>query len=201
MIIRIDTEKAFRCRGPNYNPNDSILARSCTSQGLIELYRSIPNITECTLIEIGCLCGESSIIAATFCKKVYCIDIWCDSYFGTEPDEFDPENVFDILASWYSNITKMKGSSAEHVGKFEDGSADIIYLDSHKAVETIEGDIRGYWPKLKVGGYFCGHDYGKDGADANVKLCVDRMLGVPDHIFGDTSWLVKKTDEKPKGEL
>ena len=42
---------------------------------------------------------------------------------------------------------------------FDDGSLDCVYIDADHSRESVAADLRAWWPKLKSGGLFCGHDY------------------------------------------
>lgn len=42
---------------------------------------------------------------------------------------------------------------------FADGSLDFVYVDARHDRKGVLVDLRAYWPKLKVGGVFAGHDY------------------------------------------
>ena len=42
-------------------------------------------------------------------------------------------------------------------------SLDFCYIDAGHAVDAVTKDLNLWWPKLKVGGVFAGHDYVQDG--------------------------------------
>jgi len=54
---------------------------------------------------------------------------------------------------------KMSGSQAARC--FPDESLDFIYIDADHTYEAVVNDIKVWYPKLKVGGLFGGHDYWK----------------------------------------
>jgi hypothetical protein len=42
---------------------------------------------------------------------------------------------------------------------FPDNFFDFIFLDAAHDHASVQEDLRAWWPKLKVGGLFAGHDY------------------------------------------
>lgn len=53
-------------------------------------------------------------------------------------------------------LRMMSGDAAMKVG---DGSLDFVFIDASHAYSDVWLDLRAWYPKLKVGGLFCGHDY------------------------------------------
>lgn len=49
--------------------------------------------------------------------------------------------------------------SSEAISKFEDNSLDFIFLDSANTKEDYFQELNQWYPKLKVGGIFSGHDW------------------------------------------
>lgn len=60
----------------------------------------------------------------------------------------------------YENRAIMVRSLAEDVvDLFQDESLDYIYIDANHAYDYVKQDIELWYPKLKKGGLFAGHDY------------------------------------------
>lgn len=100
-------------------------------------------------------------------------------------------------------------TSVEAAARVEDGSLDFVYVDARHDRESVLEDLEAWYPKLRPGGIFAGHDY-VDGSFPNgefgVRGAVDEFfgrLGVPVHstrgrpaaveIF--PSWVVAVPDE------
>jgi hypothetical protein len=92
----------------------------------------------------------------------------------------------------YDNVDKVKMKSKCAVDKFENESLDLVYIDGDHRFECVMIDILLWLPKIKIGGYICGHDY----TDQYVGMAVRKLLGMPHEIFDDSSWL-KKIDRQP----
>ena len=49
--------------------------------------------------------------------------------------------------------------SKNAVKLFKDESLDFVYIDANHAYDFVKEDLEMWWPKIKKGGYICGHDY------------------------------------------
>ncbi len=122
-------------------------------------------------LEIGSWMGLSSIVVANsllanlnFDARVYCVDTWEGSPEHQEMEEIKNKQVFDIFSE---NVAKSKmehfivptrGPSLEMVHRFADRSLDAIFVDGDHSFEGCLADMEAWWPKLKPGGHFFGHD-------------------------------------------
>jgi len=75
--------------------------------------------------------------------------------------------------------------------KFSDESLDFIYIDGDHTVEGCMIDLVAWYPKLKVGGVFGGHDYFN--ATCEVKRAVD--------FFSNNVNITVNTYELKEGEI
>ena len=76
---------------------------------------------------------------------------------------------------------------------------DFVFLDGNHAPPQVVKDLIAWWPKVKVGGVYCGHDYGgygdrhgrygvKKGVNA---FALEHGLGV--QVREGNVWFVLKT--------
>lgn len=75
-----------------------------------------------------------------------------------------------------SRIIRMTSETASEL--FEPETLDFIFIDANHSYEACQKDINLWWPKLKKGGVFAGHDYldGKIPAgNFGVKRAVDEF--------------------------
>ena len=56
-----------------------------------------------------------------------------------------------------------RGYSVEKAKDFKDNSLDFVYLDARHDYAGVKEDLEAWWPKLKQGGLFAGHDFVPDG--------------------------------------
>lgn len=63
------------------------------------------------------------------------------------------------LARFNGRTYFMQMKSVDAAGAFEDSSLDFIYIDGDHSFESVKTDLAVWYPKLKSGGLFSGHDY------------------------------------------
>ena len=92
----------------------------------------------------------------------------------------------------------MKLGSVEASKRFVSNSLDCVYIDANHDAEPFLADLDAWWPKVKSGGLFCGHDaydsteggrYCKVGSTIK-KWIYDKNIHV--EITGCTSWWIRK---------
>jgi hypothetical protein len=66
--------------------------------------------------------------------------------------------------------------SLEAARQIADHSLDFAFIDADHSYAAVAADIAAWQPKLKPGGWLCGHDYhGIDGIEWGVKRAVDEF--------------------------
>jgi len=60
----------------------------------------------------------------------------------------------------YGNRVRIiQALSVEAAATIPDGHLDFVYIDANHAYLSCKADLAAWWPKLKMGGLFAGHDY------------------------------------------
>lgn len=160
-------------------------------------------------VEIGCAFGG-------FSERI--LEQWPGTLHLVDPWIQQPSNVYREITNtvapwdaWYSLAkanTERFGShavfhrmySAEAAPTFADGSLDFVYIDGNHSLEAVTADLALWFPKVRSGGIFSGHDYYDtelDGKFCYVKSAVDRWsVGNGREVFvtpgGCTSWYLRK---------
>ena len=140
-------------------------------------------------IEIGVETGEFSdiLIKTSNLKEIYLLDAWTE--FDTE-DYKDLNNVGKEKQNsrYFSTLFRMKKyrdrvtvirSLCEDAAKhMEDDFFDFVYLDANHKYDAVLRDLIDWFPKVRNGGIFAGHDY-LDGhinnTEFGVKSAVDKF--------------------------
>ena len=145
------------------------------------------------MLEIGSYMGESTSMFATsnVFNEIHCIEPFSGYEKFNDDNDYDWDFVYNEFKSntrFFNNIILHKDFSYNIIDKFEDSYFDFIYIDGNHTYESVKKDIEFYLPKLKNGGIIGGHDYNK-GEWVEVVKAVDDVIGNPDKVFWDTSWI------------
>lgn len=117
-------------------------------------------------VEIGVFKGEfSKHILNNWGGKLYMVDVWRP--LGNEYE--DASNHKDHIDAYQETMESVKGledrgimvraTSEVAADMFQDESLDFIFIDANHAYDFVVEDINLWFPKLKKGGVFSGHDY------------------------------------------
>ncbi len=146
--------------------------------GLREMHRDIARVASLkTMVEVGSSYGASTRVHALFAEIVTAVDPWPD------------ENTF--LAFCFkkpTNVVVCRKRSLDAALDFADGSLDLVYIDAEHDYDSVVSDISAWLPKIRKGGWIAGHDYHPD---FGVMKAVNDILGNPDKVYPDTSWLFR----------
>ena len=113
-------------------------------------------------IELGVAGGKfSKFLVDNYCfKEYYCVDSWnsrahlVDQYTTTYQKMKHSE-----ITDW-QNINIYRATFEEVLPLFPDSYFDFIYIDGY-AHTGNDNTIQEWWPKIKQGGIYAGHDYDK----------------------------------------
>lgn len=137
--------------------------------------------------------------------RLYMIDIWSEeAYPEQDKTSASEKGQRNYKFQWQANMaaatkavkgrkaTIIRSDSLSAAERFEDGYFHFVFLDADHSKTAMLKDIPAWMPKVRKGGYICGHDY---------ELTSRRKFGVRDavdEIFGDRvqtgdggTWFVK----------
>jgi hypothetical protein len=118
-------------------------------------------------VEVGVFLGNySECILRTWPGELVLVDAWRHLPEFHDPWNFDDEKFEQILASVRERVRPfgarariVRALSDEASRLFSDGQFDFVYLDGDHSYRSCRADLELWWPKVKQGGLFCGHDY------------------------------------------
>ena len=152
--------------------------------------------------EVGVYRAESFCTILQVCQNVktlYGIDPWKayhdqigDGSMVIEPKDIDLAREMSLhYIEWSGNRHKaeiLEMTSAEGAEQFEDESLDFVFVDSYLSMQDVIDHMEDWYPKVKVGGLFCGHDYSDQGVAAGVDHW-RKLHGIETHISAyDDCW-------------
>lgn len=153
--------------------------------------------------EIGVYKGKLSkhLLGALPQLELYAIDRWNEYSKKEKESHAKTSIVYTNLKSWediYQKILKIQRKyidryhiirmdSVKASEQFEDGYFDFVFIDANHFHEAVKKDNFVWYPKVKNGGYLCGHDYNLSEVSRAVNECFNNV-----ELDIDKTWWVKK---------
>jgi hypothetical protein len=119
-------------------------------------------------VEVGTFKGEfSKEIMENWDGSLYMVDVWRPlsneeyldaSNHGNHETQIYGEAMNNIKG-FEDRAVMVRATSEIASDMFEDNSLDFVYIDANHAYDYVVQDIELWYPKVKEGGYLCGHDY------------------------------------------
>ena len=118
-------------------------------------------------IEIGLSAGHTTKHLFNHIKglKLHGIDPYPD-YIDWNGDDLNGDRQKSAYDEFLENTNEYKDSLTHHklfsdeaAKEIDDNSCDFIFIDGLHTYEQLTKDCHNYYPKLKTGGVFSGHDY------------------------------------------
>jgi hypothetical protein len=145
------------------------------------------------MAEVGVWTGAGTKIFSRYFLKIFAVDPWeAGPEIAGLHDMKRVEGIFDGRFIGNGKVVKVKLPSVRAANTIDDESLDMVYIDAIHAYEGVKTDILAWLPKVRKGGFLCGHDYEK--RFPGVKAAVDEFAITTMHgmkTFPDSSWAIK----------
>ena len=189
------------------NPNGNDIPSH--TQGLFDLIDYIGGINDKKICEVGSFRGVSSeVFLSHQPKEATFVDIWGkDESYRQSNWAFDKKKIYwdEIKKEFIERVGRYKDKTIIKVFhdysdraslSVDESSLDFVYLDGDHSKDAVIKDIENWLPKIKQGGFLCGHDYHPPVED-RVKDALDEFFGsefIKENIatFSDRSFAIKK---------
>jgi predicted O-methyltransferase YrrM len=108
-------------------------------------------------------------------KKIYAVDSypsfvdWDGTRITEERQSETKQRCFTKLSVFGEKVVFIHDTSTNFSKQVLDEELDFIFVDGDHSYEATLADITNYWPKVKKGGIFAGHDINLNTVDAAVK--------------------------------
>lgn len=100
--------------------------------------------------EVGVQRGYNALnIAKYWSGSILCVDLW--------PVEKIYQSAVESLTPDKFKLIRM--ASVEAAAKIDGESLDWVYIDADHHYDEVHADLEAWWPKVRPGGVFAGHDY------------------------------------------
>lgn len=157
-------------------------------QAFIDLIKSVakPGIVVC---EVGCWQGELTVKYGPLVKEnegyIILVDWWKGNInAGDLTHQYNPVEQDNIYRNLVDNLEKydikdhtyiFKGTSWEMAKCFLNDYIDICLIDASHIYADVKKDITAFLPKVKKGGFICGHDYDRHVEDRVGKFTQEEL--------------------------
>lgn len=165
---------------------------------------------EAMAAEIGVFRGKTSAVLLTDHPNLllYMIDPWrpfgADSEYARTGDymaiqseavcENNYQEALKVTDFAKDRRIVLRDLSCKVVELFEDEAFDLVFIDAEHSYPAVKQDISLWWPKVRVGGVLCGHDYSQK-AFPGVVQAVDEWaasIGTHSQFMPGWVWYVRK---------
>merc|ERR1719193_423607 len=169
------------------------------------------------IVEIGVLRGDfgaALLKELDFPVQYYAIDPWSEanaesSYYREYSDEewgalttnevhrMNMKSTLDNLAPFWDRVHILQMYSMEALRHFEDGSITFLFIDGNHSAESVEEELRNYWPKIAPQGIMAGHDYQEPPVEQMVQAFgrkIDQTPGIL-FLYDSQCWHFTKKEE------
>jgi predicted O-methyltransferase YrrM len=112
----------------------------------------------------------------------------------------NPDKIYlidKIRAADLKNSIWLIGNSVRMATYIPDGTLDLAYIDANHSFQSCLADIIAYYPKIRVGGILCGHDWLEKYRNEGVARACDLFFGKDNYLVEQNStdwWVVKKKE-------
>lgn len=141
------------------------IEQNISGRGLLSELQKLTGELVCC--EIGVCHGFSSeyfLKNVSNIKTYYAIDNypvfndWDGTRLTAERQEETKNRCRQKLSVFDNKVVFVYEDSSQYYKNFDDGMFDFIFIDGDHSYESTLNDIKNYWPKIKKGGLFSGHD-------------------------------------------
>lgn len=138
-------------------------------------------------IQANAICAEIGVATGSFSyhtllqqspKKLFLVDTWDywpstreSTEFMEQKQKTQDERYQQVLACFapFNNVKVIRGRSTDVAKQFPKDYFDYVYIDAEHSFQAVLADLNAYFPKVKIGGYLMGDDYGWTGIKPGVQ--------------------------------
>jgi predicted O-methyltransferase YrrM len=131
--------------------------------------------------------------------NIYAVDTWKGSPEHKDESAIIHDTLFEEfgknMAPVGDKFKAIRTTSKQASQMFADNSIDGIFIDAAHEYDAVKEDLELWYPKVKSGGYFCGHDY-SNGWPGVVQAVNEFFANKPNELIMaglEMSWAARKS--------
>lgn len=172
--------------------NGYIPPGECSGQGLVNLLKD--KTGDLVGVEIGCSVGDTSEHLLRHLPNLHWtgVDPYVDYVDWNSNNLVNQQGTYEaldrkIMKTYPDRTSFLRMTSDEAATHIPDGSLDFVFIDGLHTYDQVKIDCQNFYPKVKSGGLFAGHDYtiidGVHHAVNEFRDCIDPSItiGVTNH--------------------
>ena len=137
--------------------------------------------------EIGVFTGlnAENILIGLDIKRLYLIDPYLEEDGKLSGTTTSSSRILELrynshyrLERFHTKIVWIEKKSEYAVNDIKDSELDFVYIDGDHTYIAVKKDIELYFPKVKLNGLFCGHDFDQPDSNNGVIQAVNEFFTV-----------------------
>ena len=128
------------------------------------------NGAPCVGVEVGVFAGDLSVrlLAGKSDLKLFLVDPWCEYEAEGDAHALKPQRMHDAAYEMTKARVETFGKTRSHIMRMSsadaaigwaDGVFDFVFIDANHDYDAVRDDIEAWAPKVRRGGWLCGHDF------------------------------------------
>jgi hypothetical protein len=126
-------------------------------------------------------------------KHLMLIDPWDVHLYFTDTTQAFMEESYKKAVALNTDVTVLRTTSKDAAENMENGLLDFVYIDAQHTYDAVREDLGLWYPKVKVGGVFAGHDYHMDEVQQAVRefaISTGHTINIINDTDGSQSWWI-----------
>lgn len=170
-----------------------------------------------TFVEVGCKEGRTTGFVLANCPDIHviAIDPWIKQEASADPtrETYEAWDFAEIESQFWDNVCSCKWNklahspdcashrctmvqdTSEQAAKLtfqdHDETFDVVFIDALHDYDSVMQDISLWWPKVREGGFICGHDY-QHKFPGVMRAVADHFPLMRVGLCPDSVWFVQK---------
>jgi len=137
--------------------------------------------------EIGVYLGKNAenMLVGLDMQRLYLIDPYLNEDGKLSGTTTSSSRILELrynshyrLERFHSKIVWIEKKSEYAVNDIKDSELDFVYIDGDHTYIAVKKDIELYFPKVKLNGLFCGHDFDQPDSNNGVIQAVNEFFTV-----------------------